>query len=162
MKDAPRQDRVRAECPPIARACPDTLDPLKALAGLAQTAHQGLSWKTMARRVQLLLGTRKGAFILESDPARREWDLRGPYCETWPIHHLIRSPDGTLYAGGGSPWYGASVWRSEDEGATWTQSSEGLTYGEDGPKLMTVWNLTASDGSLFAGVEPAGLFRSED
>lgn len=116
----------------------------------------------MTRRVQLLLGTRKGAFILESDEARLDWQLRGPFCETWPIHHFVRSSDGTLYAGGGSPWYGGSVWRSEDQGTTWTQSSEGLSYGDDGPKMVTVWNLTSSNGALYAGVEPAGLFRSDD
>ncbi len=117
----------------------------------------------MAPRVLVLLGTKKGAFILESDAARRAWSLRGPFCETWPIHHLVRSPsDGALLAGGGNPWYGASVWRSADDGATWTQSSEGLSYGDDGPKLITVWNVTPSNGTLFAGVEPAGLFRSDD
>ncbi len=39
---------------------------------------------------------------------------------------------------------------------------EGLTYGDDGPKLATVWNVTATDDTIYAGVEPAGLFRSRD
>jgi photosystem II stability/assembly factor-like uncharacterized protein len=114
-------------------------------------------------RVQLLIGTRKGAFILESDTDRRDWRSRGPFCETWPIHHVVRSPsDGAIYAAGGSAWYGPSVWRSDDDGATWAQSSAGLTYGDDGPKLTTIWHLRPSNGTLFAGVEPAGLFRSDD
>jgi photosystem II stability/assembly factor-like uncharacterized protein len=117
----------------------------------------------MTQTVQLLVGTKKGAFILESDEARRKWDLRGPFCETWPIHHLARSSaDGALYAAGGNAWYGPAVWRSDDDGATWTQSSEGLTYGEEEPKITTIWNLTPSNGTLYAGVEPAGLFRSDD
>ena len=67
----------------------------------------------MSDRVELLVGTKKGAFILESDAARRDWAVRGPFCETWPIHHLVRAgSDGTLYAAGGNAWYGPSVWRS--------------------------------------------------
>jgi photosystem II stability/assembly factor-like uncharacterized protein len=117
----------------------------------------------MGRKLLVLIGTRKGAFVLEGDERRRDWKMRGPYCETWPIHHLVHHPvSGMLYAAGGSPWYGASVWRSPDMGETWTQSSEGLTYGDEGPGIETIWNLTPSDGLLYAGVEPAGLFRSGD
>ena len=116
----------------------------------------------MGKTVELLVGTKKGAFVFESDEARRRWQMRGPYCEAWPVHHVARGSDGAIYAGGGSAWYGASVWRSADDGASWTQSSEGLTYGEDRPRITTVWNVTPANGTLFAGVEPAGLFRSED
>jgi len=114
----------------------------------------------------VLIGTKKGAFILESDPARRDWRLRGPFCQNWPTHDFIRAADGTLYAGGGNNWYGPSVWRSADNGATWTQSSAGMTYGdgEDAPKITTIWKLAdaVSNGTIYAGVEPAGLFRSDD
>lgn len=117
----------------------------------------------MSTRVLVLVGTKKGAFILESDRDRRDWRLRGPFCQAWPLNHVNYDPaTGTLYAGGGSPWFGASVWRSGDLGETWSQSSEGLTYGDDGPKLNTVWNVTAGHGALYAGVDPAGLFRSDD
>ena len=116
----------------------------------------------MRGRRQLLIGTRKGAFILESDDQRRDWAMRGPFCETWPIHHFVRGPGGTLYAAGGNAWYGPSVWRSEDGGLTWSQSSMGLTYGDDEPKITSIWNLTPTDGVVYAGVEPAGLFRSDD
>ncbi|TAL10022.1 MAG: exo-alpha-sialidase [Chloroflexota bacterium] len=117
----------------------------------------------MSQRVALLIGTPKGAFIIDGDSGRRSWSLRGPMCDAWPIHDISVEPaTGALLAGGGSPWYGPAVWRSEDVGATWTHSSEGLTYGDDGPKLKTVWNVTAADGVLYAGVEPAGLFRSRD
>ncbi|HEX5589120.1 MAG TPA: hypothetical protein VFX65_02375 [Candidatus Limnocylindrales bacterium] len=134
----------------------------------------------MAERVALLVGTPKGAFILDGDATRRSWTVRGPLCEGWPIHDISVDPSsGAILAGGGSPWYGPAVWRSDDLGATWTHSSEGLTYGDgDGaPKLKTVWNVTASNGAagspsaasraagsraIYAGVEPAGLFRSTD
>jgi photosystem II stability/assembly factor-like uncharacterized protein len=115
-------------------------------------------------RVQLLVGTPKGAFILESDEARRDWTSRGPLCEGWPIHDLIVEPgSGAILAAGGSPWYGPAVWRSEDLGTSWTHSSSGLTYGDGSDPIATVWSLaTTPDGALLAGVQPAGLFRSED
>ncbi len=121
----------------------------------------------MTRRSLVLLGTKKGAFILEGDPERRDpadaWRLRGPLCEGWPINDFRHdAATGTLYAGGGSPWYGAAVWRSEDLGQTWSHSSAGLTYGDDGPTMRSVWHLTPAHGVLYAGVEPAGLFRSDD
>ena len=116
-------------------------------------------------RVLLLVGTPKGVFILESDADRRDWSMRGPLCEGWPIHDLIVEPDsGAILAGGGSPWYGPAVWRSEDLGETWTHSSVGLTYGDDAPEpVKTVWSLaTGPVGEIYGGVEPAGLFRSDD
>lgn len=117
----------------------------------------------MAKRVLLLVGTKKGAFVLESDSDRREWALRGPMCEGWPIHDLIVEPGtGALLAAGGSSWYGGAVWRSEDLGTTWTHSSAGLSYGDQDPALRSIWSLSASNSSLFAGVEPAGLFKSLD
>ena len=117
-------------------------------------------------RAILLIGTAKGAFFVESDAERRAWDIRGPLCEGWPIHDLIVEPgSGAILAGGGSPWYGPAVWRSEDLGGSWTHSSDGLTYGDGaaGDAVATVWSLaTAPNGTILAGVEPAGLFRSED
>ena len=117
----------------------------------------------MGDRMLLLVGTRKGAFILEGDPKRRDWQLRGPLAEGWPIHDIALDPStGALVAGGHSPWYGPAVFRSDDLGATWTSSSEGLTYGEGEEPIKTVWNVTPSKAGLLAGVEPAGLFRSGD
>jgi photosystem II stability/assembly factor-like uncharacterized protein len=119
----------------------------------------------MASRTLILLGTRKGAFTLELDAEREAGRLRGPFCEAMPIQHLAWDPArGALLAGAGSPWYGPLVWRSTDLGETWTQSSAGLTYGdtEDDPAVTRVWNVTAVGDALYAGVEPAGLFRSDD
>ena len=117
-------------------------------------------------RAILLVGTAKGAFFVESDAKRRAWDIRGPLCEGWPIHDLIVEPDsGAILAAGGSPWYGPAVWRSEDLGASWTHSSDGLTYGDGaaGDPVATVWSLATApdDTAVLAGVEPAGLFRSK-
>jgi hypothetical protein len=114
-------------------------------------------------RSLLLVGTSKGAFVFDGDGARTSWKLRGPLCDGWPIHDLQWDPSTrSIYAGGGSPWYGPAVFRSDDLGESWSHSSEGLTYGHDGPKIPTVWNVTPAHGSIFAGVEPAGLFRSDD
>ena len=64
----------------------------------------------MATKVLILLGTKKGAFILESDAERRSWALRGPFCETWPMNHVIAARGyGTIYAGGGDAWFGPVV-----------------------------------------------------
>ena len=117
----------------------------------------------MTQRTLLLVGTPKGAFILESDAGRREWSLRGPLCDGWPVHDISVEPGtNALLAGAGSPWFGPAVFRSEDLGATWTHSSEGITYGDGGPKVETVWNVTAGLDGIYAGVQPAGLFRSAD
>ena len=119
----------------------------------------------MPSRLLILLGTKKGAFVLQGDPGRATFSVQGPFCETMPIQHLAWDPaTGSLVAGAGSPWYGPTIWRSPALGASWTQSSAGLTYGdgEGVPAVTRVWNVTAVGGALYAGVEPAGLFRSDD
>jgi photosystem II stability/assembly factor-like uncharacterized protein len=117
----------------------------------------------MAGKVLVLVGTSKGVFILEGRADRRDWQQRGPYCEAWPINHVIADPEhGTLFAGGGNEWIGHDVWRSDDLGASWTRSGEGLAYAEGEPVLQAVWSLAGADGTLYAGVKPAGLFRSSD
>jgi photosystem II stability/assembly factor-like uncharacterized protein len=111
----------------------------------------------------LLVGTRKGCFMLESDENRRDWKVRGPYCENWPIYHAVHDPaSGALYAAAASEWHGASIWRSTDLGETWEQSSEGLTYGDGDLKLSKVSGLTAAHGRVLAGAEAAGVFESRD
>jgi photosystem II stability/assembly factor-like uncharacterized protein len=96
--------------------------------------------KIMATRVRLLVGTKKGAFILESDAARRDWSISAPLCEGWPVHDLIVEPDtGAILVAAGSAWYGPAVWRSEDGGKNWTHSSAGLTYGDEAAAIKTVW-----------------------
>jgi photosystem II stability/assembly factor-like uncharacterized protein len=117
----------------------------------------------MADKVLVLVGTRKGAFIFESDGTRRDWKLSGPFCQTWPINHVIGDPQtGTIYAGGGDSWFGPAVWKSADLGRSWTHSSQGLAYEAGQEPIASVWSVHAVNGTLYAGVQPAGLFRSDD
>src|SRR5919205_136965 len=110
----------------------------------------------MAKRVYVLVGTRKGVFILDSGEQRKSWRLRGPFCETWPIQHAIGDPaTGVIYAAGGSEWFGPAVWKSTDLGETWTHSSEGIAYEPGATPVKSVWSLATSNGALFGGVEPA-------
>jgi molybdopterin converting factor small subunit len=114
-------------------------------------------------RVIILVGTKKGAFLLHGDAARRDFRLAGPYCEAWPINHVVADPrTGALFAGGGNEWFGPAVWRSTDLGERWTHSSAGLAYAAGETPIKTVWSLAVRDGAVFAGVEPAGLFESRD
>ncbi len=85
----------------------------------------------------LLVGTRKGLFVLESDD-RRDWSVRGPFCESWPVYHAVLDRDsGTIYAAAASEWHGSAVWRSPDLGETWAHSSEGLGYDEGGERKVS-------------------------
>jgi len=111
----------------------------------------------------LLVGTRKGCFVLESDADRRDWKVRGPFCDGWPIYNAVHDPaSGSIYAAAASEWHGAGIWRSSDLGENWEFSSEGLTYGDNGMKLSKVHGLAAAHGRLLAGAEAAGLFESRD
>ena len=117
----------------------------------------------MARTV-LLVGTRKGLFLVESDGARTDWRLRGPLCESWPIYHAVHDPaSGTIFAAGASDWHGSAVWRSSDLGETWAHSSEGIGYADDDPrKVSKVSTLAVQNGRVLVGVEAPGIFASDD
>ena len=112
----------------------------------------------------VLVGTRKGLFMLTDGGDRNSWTLRGPFCEGWPIYDAVHdAATGTIFAAAASEWHGAGVWRSSDLGESWQLSSEGLAYAEDsGMKLSKITALTVTDGRVLAGVEPAGIFESRD
>lgn len=134
--------------------------------------------------IRLLVGTTKGAFVLDGDASRDAWTVRGPYCDGWPINHLTSDPrTGTIWAGGGGDWTGAGVWRSEDDGHTWELTK--LTTGEMdewaandpgfaemigwteepapfGDRFSQVWSLARSGDRLYAGTKPAVLLESDD
>jgi photosystem II stability/assembly factor-like uncharacterized protein len=114
-------------------------------------------------RTVLLVGTRKGCFVLESGD-RRSWSLRGPFCEGWPVYHAIYDPSsGSIYAAAASEWHGSAVWRSRDLGESWTHSSEGLGYEADGArKVSKVSTLAVTGGRVLVGVEAPGIFQSAD
>ena len=100
-------------------------------------------------KVMLLVGTRKGCFVLESDGDRRDWHVRGPFCEGWPVYHAIYDhDDGTIYAAAASEWHGAAVWRSADLGETWDAV-------ERGPRLR---RRRRAEG--VQGLEPGGSART--
>src|SRR5436309_8398398 len=74
-------------------------------------------------KVRLLVGTRKGAFILTSDGKRKQWDVNGPHFGGWEMYHLMGSPadPDRLYASQTSSWFGQIIQRSDDGGKTWHQ-----------------------------------------
>ena len=124
----------------------------------------------MADRVQLLVGTRKGAFIYSSDERRERWELSEPLMPGWSVHHMaadLRADPPRLYAAANHWAWGPSVARSDDGGKTWEQRSPGLAFPQDmGISIQNVWNMRpgheSQPGVVFTGVQPAGLFRSED
>ena len=71
--------------------------------------------------VRVLVGTRKGAFVLTSDGSRRDWEISGPHFAGWEIYHVAGSPaePDRLYASQASGWFGQVVQRSDDGGLTW-------------------------------------------
>jgi photosystem II stability/assembly factor-like uncharacterized protein len=117
----------------------------------------------MARTI-LLVGTRKGCFLLEADDRRGDWRLRGPLCESWPVYHAVYDPASeTIYAAAASEWHGSAVWRSGDLGETWALSSEGLAYEEAGERRVSkLSTLAVIEGRLLAGAEAPGVFESRD
>jgi len=130
-------------------------------------------------KVRVLVGTRKGAFILTSDGKRKQWNINGPFFAGWEIYHLKGSPadPNRLYASQTSGWFGQMIQRSNDGGETWEPVGnkfeyEGVTGTHqwyDGTArpwaFKRVWHLEPSlndPNSLYAGVEDAALFRSAD
>jgi hypothetical protein len=135
--------------------------------------------------ITLLVGTTKGAFLIEAGPARDAWRLRGPFCGGWPINHSAADPStGRIWAGGGGDFHGAGIWRSEDGGASWRlaklawgqmdhwlAADPGMAahFGLDPPspapftgEVTAVWSLAHAGGVLYAGTKPAALYASRD
>ena len=80
--------------------------------------------------VRVLVGTRKGAFVLTSDAARKEWDVSGPHFAGWEIYHLKGSPadPNRIYASQSSGWFGQLIQRSDDGGQTWAPVGAEFAY----------------------------------
>lgn len=129
--------------------------------------------------VRVLVGTRKGAFILRSDGARDRWRVDGPHFPGWEMYHLKGSPadPDRLYASQSSGWFGQLIQRSDDGGATWTAVGNEFRYDGDAGTHMwydgtphpweftRVWHLEPSRTDrdvVYAGVEDAALFKSVD
>ncbi|EHR51856.1 BNR/Asp-box repeat protein [Saccharomonospora marina XMU15] len=129
--------------------------------------------------VRVLVGTRKGAFILTSDGKRQQWDISGPHFAGWEVYHMKGSPSDPdrIYAAPSGGWFGQVVQRSDDGGRTWNPVGNKFAYeggtgthqwydGTQHPwEFARVWHfepsLTEPD-TVYAGVEDAALFRSVD
>jgi photosystem II stability/assembly factor-like uncharacterized protein len=74
-------------------------------------------------KVRVVVGTRKGAFILEADGKRDKWNVTGPHFAGWEMYHLKGSPvdPNRIYASQTSGWFGQLIQRSDDGGKTWHQ-----------------------------------------
>ena len=129
--------------------------------------------------VRVLVGTRKGAFILTADGKREHWNVDGPHFAGWEIYHLKGSPadPNRLYASQCSSWFGQQIQRSNDGGKTWEPVGKDFVYdgvpgthqwydGTPHPwEFKRVWHLEPSltdPDMVYAGVEDAALFRSTD
>ena len=130
-------------------------------------------------KVRVLVGTKKGAFVLASDGKREQWDIRGPFFAGWEIYHLKGSPvdPNRLYASQSTGWFGQLIQRSDDGGKTWQPVDNKFVYdgvagthqwydGTPHPwEFKRVWHLEPSlsdPDTVYAGVEDAALFRSRD
>ena len=84
--------------------------------------------------VRVLVGTRKGAFLLTSDGTRKKWKVDGPHFMGWEIYHLKGSPaePNRIYASQCSSWFGQVIQRSDDGGKTWQAPGGGVTMSPDG------------------------------
>jgi photosystem II stability/assembly factor-like uncharacterized protein len=130
-------------------------------------------------QVRVLVGTRKGAFILTADGTRRQWDIAGPLFAGWEVYHLKGSSVASqrLYASQSTGWFGQQIQCSNDGGQTWAPVGNQFVYdGNPGThqwydgtphpwEFKRVWHLEPSlhdPDTVYAGVEDAALFRSID
>ena len=129
--------------------------------------------------VRVLVGTRKGAFVLTADGMRRDWQVEGPLFPGWEMYHVQGSPidPDLLYASQSGGWFGQQIQRSQDGGRTWEPVANEFAYdgvpgthqwydGTPHPwEFARVWHLAPSPhdrDTVYAGVEDAALFRSVD
>src|ERR1700731_4826608 len=83
--------------------------------------RNGMKEEERMSSVRVLVGTRKGAFVLTSDGKREQWDVSGPHFAGWEMYHLKGSPadPDRLYASQSSGWFGQIIQRSDDGGKPW-------------------------------------------
>ncbi len=130
-------------------------------------------------KVRVLVGTRKGAFVLSADGKREDWAISGPFFGGWEIYHVKGSPadPNRLWASQTSAWFGQQIQRSDDGGVTWEPSGNKFVYdgvpgthqwydGTPHPwEFARVWHIEPSledPDTIYAGVEDAALFKSTD
>jgi hypothetical protein len=140
-------------------------------------------------QVRLLVGTRKGGFIFTSDKARKQWSVSDVLFKGWNMMHMVMDPrDGRLHAALNHFSFGSTTHYSDDLGQSWKQGSvapkfsrpsasgrpggtpEEAYSGKGIPttpeEVLKVWNIEPGrpdePGVLYAGVQPASLFKSTD
>jgi photosystem II stability/assembly factor-like uncharacterized protein len=130
-------------------------------------------------KVRVLVGTRKGAFILTSDGTRKQWKVDGPHFAGWEIYHMKGSPvdPNRIYTSQSSGWFGQQIQLSKDGGKTWEAVGNAFPYdgvpgthqwydGTPHPwEFKRVWHLEPSltdAEAVYAGIEDAALFHSAD
>lgn len=125
----------------------------------------------MTDAVQLLIGTRKGAWTLKSDKARQTWRVEGPQFLGQIINHFVVDPrDGkTLLMAASTGHLGPTILRSTDGGKTWAEAKRPPAFSKDDPHGRSVHHTfwlepghPDEPGVWWAGVSPQALFRSED
>ena len=107
---------------------------------------------------RVLVGTRKGAFVLTSDEARTDWKVDGPHFPGWEIYHLKGSPvnPDRIYASQSSGWFGQVIQRSDDGGASWETVGNDFTLRRRPRRAPVVRRLAAAVG-LHPGVAPRAV-----
>ena len=131
------------------------------------------SRRQAGQSVILLVATRKGAWIYQSDSARKEWRVDGPHFLGHTVNHLVLDPrDGrTLLAAAKTGHLGPTIFRSTDRGRTWREASRPPAFakapeGEKGRAVDHTFWLTPANRDepdvWYAGTSPQGLFRSAD
>src|SRR3989440_7934084 len=130
-------------------------------------------------KVRVLVGTRKGAFVLTADGKRQNWEITGPFFAGWEIYHLKSSPadPNRIYVSQTSGWFGQKIQRSDDGGKTWEAVGDKFVYeGDPGThkwydgtphpwEFKRIWHLEPSlsdPDAVYAGAEDTALFRSTD
>jgi hypothetical protein len=117
-------------------------------------------------RVRLLVGTEKGAFTFTSDRSRRAWTLddSSPLFKGWKVTAASRLADGRTIVGVASFVYGATLHAGTlEDPASFRQIVRGPAFEESrGRKLNQIWRIAESNGAVWAGVDEAALFRSDD
>jgi hypothetical protein len=122
----------------------------------------------MAERVVLCIGTKKGLFVADAPKARGKFSLRGPFGPGVSVYSALidaRGSSARIYASSCNAWFGMKVLRSTNLGKSFQETKAAPAFPkEDGRTLANIWSLEAGDGKkeLYAGVEPASLFRSDD
>jgi hypothetical protein len=118
--------------------------------------------------VTLFVGTKKGLFRVRYEPDQSEWTIDGPHIEGYEIIHSCQSatdPD-TVFAAATHPVWGSHIYRSRDRGDSWETLSSVPHHETDRyqSSLRAIWYLTTTaDGkTLIAGIDPPGLFVSQD